>query len=256
MIRSLYTSVSGLISLENKQSNITNNIANANTTGYKGDDLAIKSFDEVMLQNRDKVVGGRNVSQKLGTLNLGSKIDSVNTMFTQGILKKTNKPSDFAIDGRGFFAVKRGDETLFTRDGSFRVANDGYLINTSGDKVLGVNKNTGTMEPIFVGGNKFTLDGLNNLKVGDRTTHSLATADFDDYSKLKKIGDNYYKGENPVYNAQVFVHQGSLEASNINVSTEMVNMITTMRNFETNQKMVQTIDETLGKAANEIGAVR
>ena len=67
MIRSLYTAVSGLITLENKQATIVNNITNANTTGYKQDSLAVKSFDEVMLQNKQKIVNGNNVTQKLGT---------------------------------------------------------------------------------------------------------------------------------------------------------------------------------------------
>jgi len=260
MIRSLYTAVSGLISLENKQSNITNNITNANTTGFKGDNLSIKSFDEVMIQNRDKVVNGKNITQKLGSISLGAKIDSVDTTFTQGLIKSTDKKTDFAIEGRGFFAIQKqtnaGNEVVYTRDGSFKVGNDGYLMNTDGDRVLGMNKSTGTLEPIFVGGDDFVLDRNNNLYIGDRATHTLATADFQDYNTLEKIGSNYYRGENPIYNAQVSVTQGSLEGSNVSVSNEMVNMITTMRSFETNQKIVQTIDETLGKAANEIGAVK
>lgn len=260
MIRSLYTAVSGLISLENRQANVTNNITNSNTTGFKGDNLSIKSFDDVMIQNRDKIVNGKNVNQRIGTLSLGSKIDSVDTAFTQGIIKSTDKPTDFAIEGRGFFAIQRqtdnGNEVLYTRDGNFKVGNDGYLINTNGDRVLGANKNTGALEPIFIGGDKFILDKNNNLYIGNRATHTLATADFQDYKSLEKIGDNYFKGENPIYNAQVWVTQGALEGSNINISNEMVNMITTMRSFETNQKVVQTIDETLGKAANEIGVVR
>ncbi|GAB6167680.1 flagellar basal-body rod protein FlgG [Clostridium carnis] len=260
MIRGLYTAVSGLITLENKQANITNNITNANTNGFKSDNLSVKGFDEVMLQNKDKIVGNQNIVQKLGSISLGAKIDSVDTAFTQGLIKSTKKPTDFAIEGRGFFTIQKatatGTENVYTRDGSFRVGNNGYLINTSGDKVLGINKNTGAMEPIFIGGEKFVLDKSNNLFVGNRSTHSLAMADFKDYKSLEKIGDNYYRGQNPEYNAQVFVKQGYTEASNVNVSNEMVNMITTMRNFETNQKMIQTLDETLGKAANEIGAVR
>ena len=70
------------------------------------------------------------------------------------------------------------------------------------------------------------------------------------------MGDNYYRDENPILNAAVNVTQGALESSNVNIANEMINMMTTMRNFETNQKMVQIIDETLGKAANEIGTVR
>lgn len=255
MIRSLYTSVSGLIALENKQATITNNIANVNTTGFKGDNLSIKSFDEVLIQNKDKVSGGRNVKNPIGTLSLGAKIDSVDTRFTQGLLKSTNKPTDLAIDGRGFFAVQSGNETVFTRDGNFRVENDGYIITNGGDRVLGINKNTGAMEPIFVGTNNFVIDNYNGVNVNGTNTHSLALADFNDYGTLTKVGDNYYTGENPIYNTQVWASQGYLEQSNVNISNEMVEMITTMRNFETNQKMVQMIDETLGKAANEIGAV-
>ena len=106
MIRSLYTAVSGLISLENRQNNITNNMSNDNTTGFKGDNLSIKSFDEVMIQNRDKVVNGNNVVQKLGSISLGAKIDSVDTAFTQGLIKNTDKQTDFAIEGRGFLRYK------------------------------------------------------------------------------------------------------------------------------------------------------
>ncbi|MGL5086228.1 MAG: flagellar hook-basal body complex protein [Clostridium sp.] len=256
MIRSLHNAVSGLITLENKQSTITNNIANANNTGFKSDTLSMKSFDEVLIQNKDKVSGGRNVNNPIGTLSLGAKIDSIDTKFTQGLLKPTNKPTDLAIDGRGFFAVQRGNETVFTRDGSFRVANNGYLITNGGDSVLGINKNTGTMEPIFVGTNNFVVDNYNGVNVDGTSTHTLALADFNDYTTLKKLGNNYYTSENPVFDAQVYANQGYLEQSNVNLSNEMTEMITTMRAFETNQKIVQTIDETLGKAANEIGAVR
>lgn len=260
MIRSLYTAVSGLITLENKQDTITNNMTNANTTGFKGDNLSIKSFDEVMLQNKDRVVNGKNVTQKLGTINLGAKIDTVDTAFTQGLLKNTDKQTDFAIEGRGFFAIEKqtntGNEVLYTRDGNFKVGNNGYLMTTSGDRVLGINKNTGDLEPIFVGSDNILLDKNNNLFVGNVATHTIATADFQNYNSLKKVGDNNYSGDNPIFNAEVHVAQEALEGSNVSITNEMVNMITTMRSFETNQKIVQTIDETLGKAANEIGAVR
>lgn len=256
MIRSLYTSVSGLISLENKQAVISNNMANANTNGFKSEELSFKSFKDVMIQNKDKIVGGQNVQNKLGKLSLGVAMDNVNTVFTQGNFKETSKAGDFAIDGRGFFVVQRGSERLFTRDGNFRVDNDGFLITTTGDNVLGVNRNTGNLEPIFVGDSRFVLQSDRSLEISGRKTHNLATADFRDYSTLDKIGDNYYKGNNPIYNANVTVYQGFIETSNVNITNEMVNMLTTMRNFETNQKFVSMIDESLGKAASEIGAIR
>ena len=256
MIRSLYTAVSGLITLENKQSTITNNIANASTSAFKSDTLSIKSFDEVLIQNKDKISGGKNVQNTIGKLSLGAKMDKVDTKFTQGILKPTKKTTDIAIEGRGFFAVQSGNKTVFTRDGNFKIANDGYLITSSGESVLGINKRTGAMEPIFVGTNNFIIDNNNGINVDGKSTHSLAVADFNDYGTLKKVGDNNYLGDNPVYNAKVWTKQGYIEQSNVNISNEMVEMMTTMRNFETNQKIIQTIDDTLGKAANEIGAVR
>ena len=260
MIRSLYTAVSGLVTLENKQDTITNNMTNANTTGFKSDNLSIKSFDEVMIQNKDKIVNGKNVNQKLGSISLGASIDTVDTSFTQGIIKTTEKNTDFAIEGRGFFAVQRqgvnGSEVVYSRDGNFKVANNGYLITTSGERVLGINKNTGNLEPIFVGSNDIVLDNDNNIFSGNVATYTLATADFQDYSLLNKIGNNYYSGDNPIFNANIDVVQGALENSNVSITNEMVNMITVMRSFETNQKIIQTIDETLNKAANEIGSVR
>lgn len=256
MIRSLYTTVSGLISLENKQATITNNMANANNTGFKSQVLSIKSFDEVMLQNMDNKVGNTYQKQRLGKLSLGAEIDTVNTKFTQGTLKSTGKATDMAVDGRGFFTVARDKKVLYTRDGSFKVGNDGYLMTTSGDKVLGINRITGNMEPLYVGTGDFTIDKLNNVNVKGVSTHSLAMADFDDYSKLSKVGENYFDGTAPKLTNQVFVAQGNLESANVNLANEMVDMITTMRSFETNQKMIQTLDDTLGKAANEIGAVR
>lgn len=257
MIRSLYTSVSGLIALENRQSNIINNINNVNTNGFKSDELIMKSFKDVMLSNNE---GKNSRKVNLGTLSSGVAIDEVTTKHTQGLLKQTSNSTDFAIDGRGFFIVDRittnGVERYYTRDGNFRVGNNGYLITSNGDYVIGENKNTGNLEPIFVGTNKFNLDVNNNILMNGNSTYRLGSADFTDYSSLKKIGDNLYKGENPIYNADVWMHQGFIESSNVSLSNEMTEMITTMRAFESNQKMIQIIDSTLSKAANEIGTVR
>ena len=79
MIRGLYTSISGMITQEARQDVITNNLANANTVGFKSDNLTVRRFNDVLIQNYDKVVGGKNVRNEIGSLSLGSKIDSVNT---------------------------------------------------------------------------------------------------------------------------------------------------------------------------------
>ncbi|MBV7272199.1 flagellar basal body rod protein FlgG [Clostridiaceae bacterium UIB06] len=259
MIRGLYTAISGMITQEAKQDVVTNNLANANTVGYKEDNLAITRFDDVMLQNYDKVVGGKNVRNEIGTLSLGSKVDSINTDFTQGMIQNTEKPTDFAIEGRGFFAVQRNDGVsngqYYTRDGHFHVNMNGTLVDDSGDTVLGRNLQTGQLGPINIGAEKFECDASGNISLNGTPMYKLYTADFNNYSSLKKVGDNLYQGDNAAPNNAV-VRQNSLEKSNVNVINEMANMITTMRSFETNQKIIQSLDETLNKAVNEVGSAR
>ena len=255
MIRSLYTAVSGMITLENKQNTIANNMANANTIGYKSEDLVIKSFDEVLLQNKDKLVGNQNTRRKLGSISLGAKIDEVTIKFTQGDLKETGAQTDLGINGRGFFQIQKGNEVVYTRDGNFIVSNEGYLVTSTGDRVLGRNINSGNVEPIYVGNSTFNIDRNNNILIDGVATQTIATSDFEDYNTLVKVGDNYYKGDNPINNARANIRQGFTELSKVDITNEMVNMLSTMRNFETNQKILTMIDKTLEQAANKVGQV-
>lgn len=260
MIRSLYTAVSGMISLEAEQDVITSNLANANTVGYKNDNLAVKKFEDVLLENYDKKVGNKNVKNQIGTLSFGSKIDETLTDFTQGTLASTDKDTDFAIEGRGFFSVRRNvpgnNQTYYTRDGHFHVNTQGFLVTDSGDQVLGTNLNTGAVEPMYIGKGKINLDLDNNVYIDDQRMYKFNMVDFNDYKALRKVGDSLYEGQNPINGDNTYVKQKFLERSNVNVVNEMVNMMTVMRSFETNQKVIQFIDETLNKAANEVGSVR
>lgn len=259
MIRGLYTAVSGMVTQGAKQDIITNNIANANTVGFKVDNLAIRKFDDVLLQNYDKISGGKNVRNVIGSISNGSKLDSVNTDFTQGMLQSTDKSTDFAIEGKGFFAVQKNDGTnngqYYTRDGHFHVDMNGILVNDSGDTVLGRNLQTNQLGPINVGNGEVVSDVNGNISVNGNQMYKLYTVDFNDYTTLKKTGNNLYQGDNPTEN-NALVKQRSLEKSNVNIINAMSDMITTMRSFETNQKIVQSLDETLNKLVNEVGSVR
>lgn len=260
MIRGLYTAVSGMITQEAKQQVITNNMANANTTGYKSENLAIKKFDDVLIQNYDKVSGGKNVRNIIGSISNGSRIDETLTDFTQGLLQSTDKDTDFALEGRGFFTVRAtaadGSEGIYyTRDGAFQVSNQGYLINSSGNYVMGRNVVTGAVEPMEVGNSKITTDLNNNVYLDGELRYNFNIVDFENYNALEKVGDNLYRGENPL-ESKAIVKQNSLERSNVNIVNEMVNMMTVLRSYESSQKVVQSLDETLQKAVNEVGVVR
>ncbi|WP_291636424.1 flagellar hook-basal body complex protein [Clostridium sp.] len=260
MIRGLYTAVSGLITGEAKQSVVTNNLANANTIGFKSENLSIKKFDDVLIQNYDKIENGQNTRNTIGSLSMGSKIDDLNTYFTQGLVQTTDKPTDFAIEGKGFFTVQRDNgidnKNYYTRGGNFHVDGQGYLATDSGDKVLGKSKATGQIEPINVSDGKLQVDKSGNITINGQSLYEFNTVDFQDYKSLKKIGDNLFEGANPIETANITVRQNALEQSNVNTASEMINMMTIMRNFESNQKVIQAIDETLGKAVNEVGTVR
>ena len=259
MIRGLYTAISGMITQEAKQDVITNNLANANTVGFKQDNLAAKQFDDVLISNYDKISGGKNVKNYIGTLSMGSGIDEVKTDFTQGMIESTDKPTDFAIDGRGFFEVSRNDgiaaNTYYSRDGHFHVNTAGYLVNDSGDNVLGTNVITGGTEPIYVGNGKITVDAAGNMKVDNQLKYRFNFADVNNPNDLTKVGDNLYSARN-VTQINAAVKQNALEKSNVNVISTMVDMMNVMRTFETNQKVVQAMDDTLGKAVNEVGSIR
>lgn len=259
MIRGLYTAISGMVTQEAKEDTITNNLANANTVGFKSDNLSIKGFNDVLLQNYDKISGGRNVRNAIGSISLGSQIDSVNTDFTQGMINSTDKPTDFAIDGKGFFTVQRNDGIsngqYYTRDGHFHINMNGVLVNDSGDTVVARNLQTNQLGPINVGSGKLACDANGNISIDGNQMYKLYTVDFNNYKNLTKVGDNLYQGSNPTENNAV-VRQGSLEKSNVNIINAMSDMITTMRSFETDQKVVQSMDETLDKAVNEVGSVK
>jgi len=258
MIRGFYNSVSGLITLQNEQEVTTNNIANVSNNGYKKRDLTKSSFEDVMISNRQKIVDGKYVKNDIGNLNLGVKVNDVETIFTQGSFRATDGMTDFAIDGRGFFVAQNGNQEVFTRDGNFKVNQQGYLITNDGCEVLGTNIATGAREHIYIGNLKFSLDGENNIDIeGIGQTHKLLTADFsnEDLKSLEPIGDNYMTKKTPIYDAVVNVRQGALESSNVDPSTELVRLMEIKRQFETNQKFVKMQDETVQKAASELGRV-
>ncbi len=258
MIRGFYNSVSGLITLQNEQEVTTNNITNVNNTGYKKRELTKSSFEDVMISNRQKLVDGKYVKNNIGNLNLGVKVNDVETIFTQGPLKATEGMTDFAIDGRGFFVAQNGDKEVYTRDGNFKINQQGYLITNDGSQVLGINAATGAREPIYIGDSKFSLDGENNIDIeGIGPTHKLMTVDFtnDDYKSLEPLGDNYMTKNTPIYDAVVNIRQSFLEASNVDPSAELVKLMEIKRQFETNQKFVKMQDETVQKAATELGRV-
>ena len=179
----------------------------------------------------------------------------------------TDSQYDVALDGDGFFAVsftsKDGVTTAkYTRDGAFTVNTDGYLVTKDGDYVLNQagaqNGDPGANNFIRLDPNQeFKIDEKGFIWQNDQIVDQLGTVDFEDYNYLEKYGENLYQtvdgAVSTVSNARV--RQGYIEASNVNVVSEMVNMITITRAYESNQKVIQTVDGMLDKAVNNVGRV-
>lgn len=188
----------------------------------------------------DKIVTIAN-RHGVGTIGNGVRTDRIFTNFTQGNIRKTDNELDIALNGDGFFKIQTEDGIRYTRDGSFKVNNQGILVTNEGYKVMGVNGD------INIGNN--TLDFTNNLDL----------VEIDNPEFLRKQGDNLYKilegqtAEEAAFTGEVF--SGYLEESNVETIKEMVEMISTMRNYEANQKNIQAYDGVLEKAVNEIGRV-
>lgn len=257
MLRGMYSSISAMINLQASQSVITNNMANINTTGFKGETLVSKSFDELVLSNRDKYVNGQGKKQELGSLNPGVRIDEVTTNYTQGTIVSTDNDTDFAINGKGFFTIEdRDGNRRYTRDGVFKVNSMGYLVTTSGDSVLGVNQGTNELEPIYVGNQKISMDNRNNILMDSRVAYRFNIVDFQDYNTLNKVGQNQFEGNNEVAVNNYNIQNKVKETSNVDLIDVTSALMSNMRAFEANQKVVQIMDATLSKIANEVGSIR
>lgn len=258
MVKGLYTAYTGMINQQNRMDVITNNLANANTNGYKKEGATSQSFDAVLAYKIKDASEGYQLAKNIGVNHPGVKIGEGYTDFSQGSMKETENPYDLALTDSGFFAVeftnKEGETSVkYTRDGNFTLTQEGVLVTQDGDPVLDKNGKQIKIDPL-----SDTQINTNGQIVQDgKVVATIQVTDFEDYNYLEHYGENYYQ---PVEGAEekeavASVYAGYLETSNISVVTEMVNMITVQRAYESNQKVITTYDGTLEIAANQLGKI-
>lgn len=259
MVKGLYTAYTGLRNEQRRLDVISNNIANSNTTGYKKMGVTSQTFDrELALRVDDD--SDVYLKKAIGDVSLGVKIGETYTDFTQGGFRNTGNPYDIALAGDGFFTISMTDKAgvehiRYTRDGSFTVTREGYLVTKDGDFVLGTNN-----QRIQIPGAdtaEVSIDSLGNIYANEVFAGQLQIVDFQNHDALLMYGENMFDAlpEAGMIAGTALTRQGYLETSNVNIINEMVSMITITRAYETNQKMVQTVDSTLEKAVNEVGKV-
>jgi fagellar hook-basal body proteins len=217
MLRGIYCSNTGLNALQKEMEVIANNLANVNTDGYKQEKVSIKTFKNEM----DGVIANKITSD-----------------FSDGTENKTDNIYNFAIEGDAFFKLKTDEGYLYTRNGSFNVDNEGYLLDSYGHKVEGTNG-----EVKMANGapdQDFYLASFKDKGSLTRTEGGFLASDPTAETKAENIK----------------VSPGFLEASNVDMVQNMTDMISVSRSFALNSRMITSQDEMLKKAVEEVGALK
>lgn len=256
MVKGLYAAHTGLLSEQKRLDIVSNNVANAATVGYKKEGVTNQAFAELLaIKTKDAEIGA---DQGIGHMSLGTKLGEVYTNYGQGSLQETGNTFDLAISGDGFFQIavtdKYGNETTkYTRDGSFKIDNNGYILDADGNHLIGEN---GYVQVPDTNGT-IAIDESGAVLCNAVQVDRIELKDFADYNYLEKYGNNLYQTVDGAEekDATGNVLQGYLEQSNVQTVEEMVSMITITRAYETNQKVMQTMDNMLEKVVNNVGSI-
>lgn len=245
MLRGLYTATQGLMVLNVMQEVTANNLANANSVGYKKDTVVSTSFPNMLLYkledpNEDKPV-------RVGNISTGVRIAEVVTDYSKGVQREAEGGTGMAVTGEGYFTVNTPQGERYTRNGEFSISTDGKIVSTDGYPLLGQNGEiTVDSAGYWVG-----QDGA--VYSGGKKVDELKVVYF--AADPAKEGSSLFRGEDPQDVANPRVMQGFLEESNASPLEETIQMIAVMRAYEANQKVIQTNDSTLEKAVNEIARI-
>ncbi len=286
MLKGLYTAYTGMINEQHRMDVLTNNLANATTNGFKKEGTTSEAFDRVLAYKIKDLSEPGNLPRPMATnrpvdeaeannplnedymekriartgLNLGVKIGENYVDYSEGPIKETENPLDLALSDRGFFAVqytnKAGEtSTKYTRDGNFTMNRLGYLQTQDGDYVLDEDMQRIQMDPAL----EVSINRNGDIYQDGELIATIGIADFEDYNYLERFGENFFQPvEGAValdreaveeeFGTRTEIHAGYLEMANISVVTEMVNMIALQRQYESNQKVITTYDDTLEQA--------
>ncbi len=268
--KGIYTAVSGAVAHSAQMDTISNNIANANTPGFKKDKQIFKEY-LTSYEKQPEVIEAPKVPSSIDSfypINGGDKsyvdVSGTSTSFEQGALKLSGNPLDLGIEGDAFFEVLTPAGIRFTRNGHFTLNSDGIIVNKQGYPLLLEGFEGQTPEERFIqltDQKNFTITSKGDVFVQGANQGRLSLKTATEKDALHKQGNSLFtvreNFENQMVNATNFqVHQGAFEQSNVNIVTEMTRMINATRVFESTQKAIQAYDQMNQKLANEVPRVR
>lgn len=241
MIKGIYTSASGMLPRMLKQEIFANNMANVNTVGFKKDGVFLRQLK----QAQDGLITDLDWEIPM--------IDDVYIDFSQGQLHETQQPLDVAIEGDGFFAIGTPDGERYTRNGQFSLTPEGTLVDKNGFEVLS------DAGPITISGDVITVSEDGTIAVDGSSVAKIKIVDFEKPYNFRKEGLGYFAVDGETGPASLSenyqIRQGYVEQSNVNIIEQMVDMLISFRAFQAGQKAINSQDETLDKAVNDLGRV-
>lgn len=259
MIKSLNTAATGMAAQQTNMDVIANNIANVSTNGFK---KSRAEFEDLMYQTQKEpgTATGMNAYSPNGVqTGLGVRTASIQKDFANGSAQVTKNPLDIQIEGSGFFQVLTPDgEIAYTRDGAFKKDPTGRVIDKNGNLLqpeITVPPDVSGLE-VAPNGEVRVIVGLGDVP---QTIGQIEVTNFVNPAGLKAMGKNLFTqtpssgqaiASRPGLNGTGYLAQGQLEASNVNIVDEMVNMITAQRAYETNSKVIQASDQMLQSINN------
>lgn len=277
-LKNIWVPLSGQIAQQRKVETIANNIANANTAGFKKDRLVFKEHLTALTKGQEDIDIPRedwspeDFYRHQGAQNAYVEVDGSYTVHEQGNLVPTKNPLDLALHGKGFFEVMTPTGIRFTRKGNFTVSKDGELVTERGYKLLSaiqadasqgrdkaaLNSDNDIQNRLIklTPGSKISISKEGDIFTKDGLLSKISVVEFKDLHAVRKQGHSLYIN-NDVANIQrenvkTAVNQGFVEGSNVNAIQEMSELIKAHRHFENIQKAINTYDSISGKAVNEI----
>jgi len=281
MLRSLFAGISGLRVNQTMLDVTGNNIANANTTGFKSSSTVFQDTLSQMLTGGSAANANRGGTNPI-QVGLGVQLAATNANFTQGSTQTTGRPTDLMIQGDGLFVTKKGNEQLYTRAGAFTFDNTGTLVGPTGNRVQGYAVDiaglpTGGLvdvtldfsalaDPVPPGvaltsyniGSDGKLRGIFDDGV-QRDMAQIAIADFNNPMGLEKVGETSYRASANSGAATIAVAGagrngtivgGALEMSNVDLAAEFTNLILAQRGFQASSRVITTSDQVLEDLVN------
>jgi flagellar basal-body rod protein FlgF len=243
MIQGLYTASRGMTPLMQQQDQIANNLANIHTTGYKQSGLFIKSYQKYLENDLLEPFANQDI-----------KADEVYIDYREGVMKATKQPLDLFIKGSGFFKIMSDDGIQYTRNGNFSLNHEGLIVTSTGARLMGTNGFIRVERDL-----PLTVTDQGKIIQNNETKAVIAIVDFEKPYSLKRNGDSSFTpllpGNHGKQSPGYVLKQGYLEGSNVDMVRNMVQMISSYRTFEADQKALHAQDETLEKSVNQVGRV-